>query len=92
MYKNKECILSYINFPILRKFYLAYEKNEVHQNNKVVRFIKKKIENEHIAISTFNTLKIKLYRFLKKTNKLLELLVVMLIITVCFAGKYRCNY
>ena len=43
VYKNKECILSYINFPILRKFYLAYEKkNEVHQNNKVVRIYKKK--------------------------------------------------
>ena len=28
VYRNKECILSYINLPILRKFYLAYEKKK----------------------------------------------------------------
>ena len=48
------------------------KKNEVHQNNKVFRiYKKKKIENEHIAINTFNTLRNKkLFKFLKKTNKL----------------------
>ena len=56
---------------------------------KLLGFIKKKkIENEHIAINTFNTLRNKkLYRFLKKQINFLELLVVMLIITVCFARE-----
>ena len=73
VYRNKECILSYINLPILKKFYLAYgKKNEVHQNNKVFRIYKKKnIKNEHIAINTFNTLRNKkLFEFFKKTNQL----------------------
>ena len=60
---------------------------------KIIKFLgfikKKKIENEHIAINTFNTLRNKkLFKFLKKKQiNFLELPAVMLIITVCFVKE-----
>ena len=73
LYKDKKSILSFANFPMLEKFYLAH-------NNKTLVFIKKlkpkrifsnkkitNINKAKIAINTFNTVKNKkIFNYIKK--------------------------
>ena len=70
------------------------KKNEVHQNNKSFRIYKKekKIEHEHIAINTFNTLRNKkLLNFFKK-QQLFRITGGDAYNYCLFVKQYRCNY
>jgi len=73
LYKGKNSILSFANFPMLEKFYLGYDKKtiifdkklkpkKIFSNKKI-----KKISDAKIAINTLNTIKNKkIFNFLKK--------------------------
>ncbi len=68
--------MSFANFPILKKFYLAFNgKNYVFQNNKKIAIHKKKkLKFNSILINTFNTLKNKnVYEFLKNYKGLFRI-------------------
>lgn len=77
LYYKDTCILSFVNFPILKKFYVAInEKNYIFQNNRKRKIILKKnnFRFKSILINTFNTLKNKkVYNFLKNYKGLFKI-------------------
>ena len=71
LYRGKNSILSFANFPVLRKYYIAYgSKSFLYQNNSYKRIYSNKranYKNAKIAINTFHTIKEKkIFNFLKE--------------------------
>lgn len=61
LYKNNECILSWANFPMLKKYYLAYENKVFVSNNNKIKKIRTnknaKIKNYKLTINTLHSLR-----------------------------------
>tara|TARA_B100000965_G_scaffold391286_1_gene399148 strand:+ start:73 stop:843 length:771 start_codon:yes stop_codon:yes gene_type:complete len=71
LYKGKNSILSFANFPILRKYYIAYGNktfvNQKNFNRRIYSNKKVNYKNAKIAINTFHTIKEKkIFKFLKR--------------------------
>ncbi len=71
LYKGKNSILSFANFPILRKYYIAYGNktfvNQKNFNRRIYSNKKANYKNAKIAINTFHTIKEKkIFKFLKR--------------------------
>ena len=71
LYKGKNSILSFANFPVLKKYYIAYgKKTFIYENNiykKIYSNKRANYKNAKIAINTFHTIKEKkVFNFLKK--------------------------
>tara|TARA_A100001015_G_scaffold65096_1_gene71962 strand:+ start:596 stop:1387 length:792 start_codon:yes stop_codon:yes gene_type:complete len=57
LYYKNQCVLSYANFPILKKYYLAFKKNTyVYANNKRKKILCNKFASVSNAKLTINTL------------------------------------
>lgn len=63
LYKNNKCILSWANFPILKKYYLAYDNKVIVSNNNKVKKItankKASTKNYKLTINTLHSLRYK---------------------------------
>ena len=61
LYKKKECILSYANFPLLNKYYLSYGSNTYLINKGIKKKIKcnknVKVQNSKLIINTLHCLR-----------------------------------
>lgn len=61
LYENNKCILSWANFPKLKKYYLAYNKNSLVFENKKLKKIKTNkqasLENCKLTINTLHSLR-----------------------------------
>ena len=61
LYKNDDCILSWANFPILKKYYLAYDNKVIIAKNNDIKKIKTNknasIKNHKLTINTLHSLR-----------------------------------
>ena len=61
LFKNNDCILSWANFPILEKYYLAYDEKVFVSNNNELKKIKTNInadiKNSKLTINTLHSLR-----------------------------------
>tara|TARA_B100001123_G_C15313648_1_gene1025320 strand:- start:1927 stop:2703 length:777 start_codon:yes stop_codon:yes gene_type:complete len=71
LYKNNKCILSWANFPLLNKYYIAYGKKSYLFEKKKLKVIstnkKVSIKNSKLTINTLHSLRHKMiYNFIMK--------------------------
>ncbi len=73
LYHNKNCIFSFANFPLIKKYYLGYENSSyLYEKNLIKKKIKcnnkiSKLKNAKIVVNTINTLKhSKVLKLIKK--------------------------
>ncbi len=73
LYHNKNCIFSFANFPLLKKYYFGYGKNSfLNGRNLTKKKIKcnyktSKLDDAKISVNTINTLKhSKVHKLVKK--------------------------
>ena len=71
LYKGKNSILSFANFPVLRKYYIAYNNktfvNQKNFNKRIYSNKKANYKNAKVVINTFHTIKVKkIFKFLKR--------------------------
>ena len=78
LYKGKNSILSFANFPVLRKYYIAYSNktfvNQKNFNTRIYSNKKANYKNAKVAINTFHTIKEKkIFKFLKRYKGLYKI-------------------